>query len=61
MGSLPPGAADEARNQRLDATVFTANHKNQTYVHYLKVVTKIYKDLISYGEDLNVYKYTVHR
>jgi len=57
MTALPEAARDEMRSDKLDGLDFVAQHKNYTFVHYLKVVAKKY---VTSSPDINTYRYSAY-
>lgn len=58
FSTLPASVRAEIAAQRLEGKAFVATHTNQTYVHYLKLVTSTYKK--PGRPDISLYKYSAH-
>merc|ERR1711871_883738 len=58
FSTLPASVRAEIAAQRLEGKAFVATHTNQTYVHYLKLVTTTYKK--PSRPDISLYKYSAH-
>merc|ERR1712146_880827 len=61
MKALPAAARLEMQSDKLDGENFVAHHKNYTFVHYLKVVSKKYLSQSSGSSgDINSYQYSAY-
>lgn len=57
MKALPASARKEMSVDKLDTQNFVAHHKNYTFVHYLKVVSKKF---ITGDPEINTYRYSAY-